>query len=161
MTVLSSARFQTRAAIHARGMSLNGRQKSMRITEFLRCKRRRHYTQTPIVQINIHTRSYPMRRIALPLAAAMAFAFTACSNDPPPPDVTPTDPAPMNDTATPPVDPATDPMNPPPSDPMSPTPTDPTMPPPTDPMTQPPTDPTTTPPATPPVEGEGTTTSGS
>lgn len=99
-----------------------------------------------------------MRRLAFPLVAAMAFAFTACSNEAPPPDVQPMEPATMNDTATPPVDPAADPMNSPPVDPMSP-PIDPAMPP-TDPMGQPPSDPMTTPPATPPVEGEGSTTTG-
>lgn len=106
------------------------------------------------------TQEFSMRRIVLPLAAAAAFALTACNNH----DTPATGPAPTTDPATapPPMDsptpPPSDPMTPPPTDPTLPPndPVDPTMPPPTDPTMQPPTDPTTTPPA--PPTGQDSTT---
>ncbi|MCD9027779.1 hypothetical protein LDO26_06125 [Luteimonas sp. BDR2-5] len=87
-----------------------------------------------------------MQRMALPLVAAVALAFTACGNDPPPPDVTPVDPP--ADTAPPAADPIYDEPAQPPEQP----PIDPALPP-TDPEQPPidPTDPASPPETTPPV----------
>lgn len=76
-----------------------------------------------------------MRHIAFPLVAAMAFAFTACSNDPPPPDVAPMQPAPADGAMAPPTQPPMDNAMPPPVDPALP-PNDSTNP--VDPMAPPP-----------------------